>query len=179
MLEVRLVPLGPFPAQRLSRLARGLEHCLEVPATPDMERLQTHSSADARVLGVTEADMFIPVLTFVFGEAQLGGRAAVVSTYRLRNEVYGLQPDPRLLEERLLKEAMHELGHTFGLLHCHHTECVMQASTYAESVDLKPAAYCGSCRKQHEAFLNSSALEFNPAQSPAGHKPEKVHELLK
>ena len=64
-------------------------------------------------------DLFIPVLTFVFGEAQLGDRAAVVSAYRLDNQLYGLPPSPDLLFERLVKEAVHELGHTYGLLHCH------------------------------------------------------------
>src|SRR5512144_1175778 len=68
----------------------------------------------SRTLGVTSVDLFTPVLTYVFGEAQLGGRAAVVSLHRLRSDVYGLPPDEALLFERLHKEAVHELGHTFG-----------------------------------------------------------------
>lgn len=99
----------------------------------------------ARVLGVTAVDLFVPVLTFVFGEAQLDGRAAVVSTHRLRPEAYGLPTDDELLTERAEKEALHELGHTWGLRHCHHPECVMRASTYAEEIDLKPAAFCDRC----------------------------------
>lgn len=99
-----------------------------------------------RILGLTNVDLFTPVLTYVFGEAQLGGRAAVVSCHRLRSEVYGLPADPRLLFDRLHKEAMHELGHTYGLLHCATIGCVMRASSYAEEIELKSAAFCEECR---------------------------------
>jgi hypothetical protein len=72
-----------------------------------------------KLLAVTERDLFIPVLTFVFGHAQLGGRVAVISLARLRQEFYGL---PRIaslfFSSALLKEALHEAGHTFGLVHC-------------------------------------------------------------
>jgi archaemetzincin len=99
-----------------------------------------------RTLGVTSVDLFTPVLTYVFGEAQLSGRAAVVSVHRLRTEVYGLPPDEALLFERLHKEAVHELGHTYGLLHCSSIRCVMRASAYAEEIELKNAAFCEACR---------------------------------
>src|SRR5437016_3315020 len=94
----------------------------------DPRRNQFHSTAilqalqplanGRRILAVTSLDLFVPVLTFVFGEAQLAGNCAVVSLHRLREAVYGLPPNPTLLAERLLKEAVHELGHTFGLRHC-------------------------------------------------------------
>ena len=102
--------------------------------------------ADAeRVLGVTSVDLFVPVLSYVFGEAQLGGRAALVSVHRLRNEVYGLPGDDVVLLERLEKEAVHELGHTYGLVHCREIGCVMLSSTYAEEIDFKGAAFCPAC----------------------------------
>jgi archaemetzincin len=100
----------------------------------------------ARILGVTGVDLFIPVLTFVFGEAQLDGAAAVVSTHRLAAERYGLPPDPALLRERLVKEAVHELGHTGGLVHCRAARCVMASSTYVEEIDLKDERFCPDCR---------------------------------
>lgn len=105
------------------------------------------SGADrpARVLGVANVDLFIPVLTFVFGEAQLGDRAAVVSAHRLDNRLYGLEPNPHLQYERLVKEAVHELGHTFGLLHCRDTRCVMASSNYVEEIDLKGDRFCERC----------------------------------
>jgi archaemetzincin len=99
----------------------------------------------ARVLGVAGVDLFIPVLTYVFGEAQLDGRAAVVSTFRLDNRLYGLPPDPELLFERLVKEAVHELGHTYDLLHCQRNRCVMASSTYVENIDLKSERFCDRC----------------------------------
>lgn len=107
--------------------------------------LEEPAEGAVRTLGVTNVDLFIPVLTFVFGEAQLGGRAAVVSAYRLDNRLYGLPPNPHLLFERLSKEAVHELGHTFGLVHCPDGRCVMAASTYAEDIDLKGDRFCDRC----------------------------------
>lgn len=107
--------------------------------------------AGGRVLGVTNVDLFIAVLTFVFGEAQLDDRAAVVSTYRLDNQLYGLEANPRLLFERLVKEAVHELGHTYGLLHCTDNRCVMASSTYVEQIDLKARTFCDRCLDQLRA----------------------------
>jgi archaemetzincin len=109
-----------------------------------------------RVLGITNVDLFTPVLTYVFGEAQLGGRAAVVSCHRLRSEVYGLPANQQLLVERLHKEAVHELGHTFGLLHCPNIGCVMRASSYAEEIELKSAAFCEWCRR---VVANQGAMQ--------------------
>jgi archaemetzincin len=100
-----------------------------------------------RVLAVTGADLFVPVLAWVFGEAQLDGPAAVVSTHRLRDEAYGLPADPARLRSRLQIEAVHELGHTFGLVHCVEPTCVMRASTYVEEIDLKTPRFCGECAR--------------------------------
>jgi archaemetzincin len=90
-------------------------------------------------------DLYIPVLTFVFGEAQLKDGAAVVSAHRLRQEFYGMPADTDLLHERLLKEALHELGHTYGLRHCPDYTCVMSSSTGVERIDLKNAEFCPNC----------------------------------
>jgi len=101
-----------------------------------------------RVLGVTAADLYIPILTFVFGEAQLRGQCALVSLHRLRQEFYGLPADPGLLRERLLKEAVHELGHTLELTHCDDYGCVMAASHSVEWIDLKGAVPCSVCQRK-------------------------------
>ncbi|MDZ4164430.1 MAG: archaemetzincin family Zn-dependent metalloprotease [Smithellaceae bacterium] len=99
-----------------------------------------------KILGVLDVDLFIPILTFVFGEAQLQGIGAAVSRHRLHNRFYGLPESREVTTERLLKEAVHELGHTFGLIHCTPPGCVMNSSTYVENIDQKPAEFCSSCQ---------------------------------
>ncbi len=116
-------------------------------STEILRRLQPLAQNGARVLGVTELDLFVPVLTFVFGEAQLEGRCALVSFHRLKEEFYGMPPRPDLLAERLLKEAVHELGHTFGLRHCFDWECVMASSHAVELLDVKGAEFCRRCAR--------------------------------
>ncbi len=100
----------------------------------------------AKIVGITDVDLFIPILTFLFGEAQFNGSGAVVSTYRLHNQFYGLPPDEGLFYHRTLKEILHELGHTLGLIHCQQFECVMRSSTYVEDIDLKHARFCERCQ---------------------------------
>ena len=101
---------------------------------------------DARkLLAVTERDLFVPVLTFVFGQAQLGGRAGVVSLARLRQEFYGLPPNREVLVERAVKEALHETGHMFGLVHCADRSCAMSLATNIRQIDGKQAAFCAPC----------------------------------
>ncbi|HSN89711.1 MAG TPA: peptidase M54 [Anaeromyxobacteraceae bacterium] len=98
----------------------------------------------AKVLGLTDVDLFIPILTFVFGEAQLGGVAAVVSTARLADPPE--MGDGRVIWERIAKEAVHEMGHAFGLVHCGTAGCVMGRSASVRDVDLKQGDLCGDCR---------------------------------
>lgn len=111
----------------------------------------------AKLLGVTEVDLFIPILTFVFGEAQLRGQTALLSTHRLRQEFYGLPGDPNLLFDRAEKEALHELGHTLGLVHCQDLACAMHFSNSVEQVDLKLNDYCASCRRAIEESRTGDA----------------------
>lgn len=99
-----------------------------------------------KTIGIFSIDLFIPILTFIFGQAVLGGNKGIVSIYRLNNELYGMPADNNLLFERFKKEVIHELGHTFGLIHCHTPECVMNSSTYVEEIDLKSAHLCSLCR---------------------------------
>ncbi len=99
-----------------------------------------------KAVGIVPFDIFIPVLTFVFGEAQLNGKVAVVSTARLDQSFYGLPANRPLLQRRLIKEINHELGHTFGLLHCRQRSCVMSFANSVVDVDRKSSAFCGECR---------------------------------
>lgn len=107
------------------------------------------ASAEAlKSLGLFQVDLFIPILTYIFGQAHLNGRSGIVSVYRLLNERYGMAHDEHILLQRTIKEVIHELGHTFGLIHCHTPACVMQSGTYVEDIDQKEAHLCYECRKK-------------------------------
>jgi archaemetzincin len=96
-------------------------------------------------LALVPFDLYIPILTYVFGEAEVGGNVAVVSSYRLAPERYGLPPDDALLSDRLIKEVIHEIGHVFSLIHCSTQSCVMHSSSYVEDIDLKGRDFCRLC----------------------------------
>jgi archaemetzincin len=118
---------------------------------PVLEALVDMCPGDAfKLLAVTERDLFIPVLTFVFGHAQLGGRAGVVSLARLRQEFHGLEPNRELFLERALKEVLHESGHLFGLVHCPDGACAMSLSTGVRQIDSKRTAFCARCAARME-----------------------------
>ena len=135
----RLPGLPPDPAW--FRAERG-----QFESVPIMQALSTAMPAGAaRILGLTELDIAIPMLSFLFGQAQFNGPVALVSLARLRQEFYGLPEDADLLVERLTKEILHELGHTSGLIHCPATECVMSLSTHVGLVDAKQPAFCKAC----------------------------------
>lgn len=115
-------------------------------STRILREILRETPADAiKIVGIVDKDLCIPILTFVFGEAQLGGVASLVSIARLRQEFHGLSPDDGILFERLYKEALHELGHNFGLIHCPDRECVMYLSNTVRDVDRKQSIYCESC----------------------------------
>jgi archaemetzincin len=168
MTEIHLIPVGRVDSTTLSWLCAALWDSLRLPCEVEEAfidpadayhsvRQQYHSTqilakllsvathTAMKVLGVTEVDLFIPILTFVFGEAQLRNRAAVVSLHRLHQHFYGLPEDKPLFYKRSEKEALHELGHTFGLIHCPQFDCVMHFSNSIEQIDLKTNTFCDSC----------------------------------
>ncbi len=112
-------------------------------------------NADDRCLGVVDVDLYSPGSSFVFGEADIGSRVAIISLYRLRPERYGLAPDERLYQSRVTKEAVHELGHTHYLSHCLEAKCVMHLSNSLADTDRKAAAFCLNCEQGlQEVALN-------------------------
>ena len=164
-----LLPVGNVDEQLLQKLAPMLADTLRVPcrirrrengldpkfafhpergqyhSSEILQAMQGHVKGAWRVLGVTGVDLYIPILTFVFGEAQMGGPCSVVSYQRLRQEFYGLPADEDLLLNRLAKEAVHEVGHTLDLTHCRDYSCAMAPSHAVEWIDLKESALCGNC----------------------------------
>ncbi|RLI46431.1 archemetzincin [Candidatus Bathyarchaeota archaeon] len=98
-----------------------------------------------RVLGVTEMDLYVPGLNFVFGEAQCPGTMAIISLCRLKPEFYGHPADRKLFIERSRKEAVHEVGHTLGLRHCANPVCIMFFSNNIQMTDMKKLKFCEKC----------------------------------
>ncbi|MGW8317088.1 MAG: archaemetzincin family Zn-dependent metalloprotease [Bacteroidales bacterium] len=105
-------------------------------------------SEHVKNIALFRIDLFNPILTYIFGQASLNGNIGVASLYRLRNEQYGMKKDDVLLLERFKKVIIHELGHMFGLVHCHIPPCVMRSSTYVEDIDQKSQHLCTKCRQE-------------------------------
>ncbi len=168
MKLLQLVPVGECELRTIEQLGPALSERLGVPWDVLGEKVATESAFHAerrqyhsteilgqlqrlpnqecwRMLGITDFDLYIPILTFVFGEAQMGGNVAVVSTHRLHQEFYGLPDDADLFRERLLKESLHEIGHTLDLRHCEDYRCAMAGSHAVEWIDLKETAICPEC----------------------------------
>jgi len=186
MGQIHILPLLEIKAETRAQLLEAIEQQVQWPAAIealefdprfafDQIRGQYHSSQillglhsklyrpQDKIIAIVPFDLYIPILTYVFGEAQLDGPAAVVSLFRLRPEFYGLPPVPARVVERLIKESIHELGHTFGLRHCPQPECVLHASTYVEEIDLKSHTFCPDC----SALLQAAQAKRRTA-APAG-----------
>jgi archaemetzincin len=105
------------------------------------------------LVGLTDQDLAVPIFTFVFGRARVGGHAAIVSLARLRPELYGRPPDPALTARRATAEILHELGHVAGLGHCRDFQCLMHFSNDVEAADLRPMAFCPACAAEAARFI--------------------------
>lgn len=120
-----------------------------------LKRVDSQFSADsAKTLGLFNVDLYIPILTYIFGQAILKGRTGIASLYRFSNERYGMDTNDEFILERFQKEVIHELGHTFGLVHCHIPACVMRSSTYVEDIDQKSASFCAGCHNELNSILS-------------------------
>lgn len=115
-----------------------LERALNVNVPQDVER----------VLGLTNVDLFAEGLNFVFGEADPFHGAAIISLFRLNPEYYMLPPNEGLFHQRVIKEAIHELGHTYGLDHCSNSKCIMFFSNTLADTDRKGPGFCDECKKK-------------------------------
>jgi len=168
--EIQLIPFGEIDPQILKILADEVKRVFSIKTVikdplplPDdafnQKRGQFLASKLIKALprneislGITDRDLYAPSLNFVFGQALLGMKVAVVSLARLDNSFYGLSPDEELFFERAKKEILHELGHAIGLSHCS-KDCVMKFSNSILEVDKKPKDFCPSCRASLNIIL--------------------------
>ena len=111
--------------------------------------LRNHNpDSDTKVLAICNFDAYSGDLNFVLGEAHMGGRVAAIYIPRLRHELYVKESDiNKLVEQRVIKEAVHELGHVFGLIHCEKSRCVMHFSYSLQDTDFKHYEFCERCNK--------------------------------
>jgi archaemetzincin len=169
--HITIISFGQYENDFLDKVVKGVSHEFQIPIKVkeghldlsdyyDPTRRQYNgnsllkavdlmSSTDSlKTIGVFNVDLFIPILTFIFGQAFLNGRSGIVSLYRLNDERYGMPTDENNLLDRTIKEIVHELGHAFGLIHCHTSTCVMRSSTYVEDIDQKRSSLCGNCKNE-------------------------------
>ncbi len=119
-----------------------------------LHHLQNYRPSKAeKLLGITEVDLYVSPLNFVFGQADLPGGVALISLCRLHQEYYGLPSDKALFLLRTTKEAVHELGHTYGLRHCLNPKCVMHFSNSLRDTDIKSESFCKRCQRELEDNL--------------------------
>ncbi|UCG11938.1 MAG: archaemetzincin family Zn-dependent metalloprotease, partial [Deltaproteobacteria bacterium] len=181
---VGVVRLGPVGEAVLNIVAANLQEILHVPVdilparqTPEFAysdgRKQYHAALilkklaesrrpHTRILALVSVDLFIPVLTYVFGEAQIGGRAAVVSIHRLKQKEEGIRIPLDTFYERAAKVALHEVAHTFELVHCSQPECIMRFSSGPTDLDELPLFFCEYC----EAFLEEAYRRYGIRRFP-------------
>jgi archaemetzincin len=125
------------------------------------------------LLGVTALDAAVPVFSFVFGRARLGGRAALVSLARLEPAFYGLAPDAALTLRRAADEALHELGHLASLSHCPDAGCLMRFAGTVEKADVRGSRFCEACRSRLPGWLRGAAVDAGDCDEAAPPEPSR------
>jgi archaemetzincin len=184
MKPIGVVPFGKVPeivSKAISASILGYLHIdteivspLEYPSYAyDNERLQYNAgsvlkkfeaipfTAYGKMIGVLDADLFVPILTYVFGEARQGGKYALVSLHRLKKNLDGSVSTQALLLERAAKVALHELGHLFNLVHCADERCLMHFSGGIQDLDSIPPYFCRYC-----SIYLRGALSFAERKDP-------------
>ncbi len=170
MKEINIIPIGRIDPDILESIRAGLVKIFPWSAVIEKEirlpeetysprRKQYHAAKilgilkapkhvkSESILGVTNVELYVPELNFVFGEADMRSGTALISLARLKPEFYGLQPDKKLCAERAIKEAVHELGHVCGLDHCDSPDCVMYFSNSINDTDRKGPGFCRPCKE--------------------------------
>ncbi|MDI6889299.1 MAG: archaemetzincin family Zn-dependent metalloprotease [Methanocellales archaeon] len=160
-MHIGVIPVGNVDAKILKYVCDALHEIFDVPAeVKDAQPIPKHAYVEKREqylasafvsiaargecdknIAITDVDAYSPELNFVFGQAELGGKGCMISIHRLRSFNSGT------LEERVKKEAVHEIGHTLGLSHCQDKKCVMSYSPSINGVDYKGRTLCPRCER--------------------------------
>ncbi len=168
---VDIVPIGDIPARVKREASAGLRSVYDCDVTvhanqsiPEgaFDRSRNQYRAEqfielaSRVgrgeknIGITAKDLYYRRRNYVFGLAYLNGNGSVISTYRLQTSTDGgitTKPAEDVFADRVRKEVVHEIGHTFGLEHCDNSKCVMSFSPTVREVDVKEENLCGTCSR--------------------------------
>jgi archaemetzincin len=173
-MQITLVPIGPLPDDLLSRLQRDLPGIFNARVTIQqpiglpseafnrqrkqylghtiLNRLHSLQTDADRIVGLIDQDCYARGLNFIFGQAAMNGREAVVALPRLRPKFYGQKQDTQVFYERVFKEVIHELGHTWGLSHCPNRKCIMHFSNMLQDTDIKGPDFCSICKGRLNVF---------------------------
>lgn len=142
-IRVRIAPPIPIPESAYNPRRKQYHSSMMIQ---ELKGFREHQ--DDLILGIADVDLYVPQLNFVFGEADVLNGIAVISLTRLREEFYRSRPDQRLLIQRAIKEAIHEIGHLFGLDHCQDRKCIMFFSNSIRDTDIKGPGFCKSCKRR-------------------------------
>jgi archaemetzincin len=159
--QVFRVPVDILPARPTPEFAYS-ERRKQYHAALILKKLAESRRPHARILAIVSVDLFIPVLTHVFGEAQMGGRVAVVSLHRLKQKEEGSRASLDIFYDRAVKVAIHEIAHTFDLVHCSQAECIMRVSSGLSDLDALPLFFCEYC----QAFLEEAYRRYGIQRLP-------------
>lgn len=167
-IKIKIIPLGEVPQKIIERIREELKPTyrmigiitpiVQLPKSA-LNRLRGQYRSDllldfleknheGRILGITAEDMYADKLNFVFGQAKIMGRVAIVSICRLNPVFYHQPMNEELFQERAVKESIHEVGHMLGLVHCTNKKCVMSFSNTIVDVDKKTKDLCSMCKIQ-------------------------------
>ncbi len=124
---------------------------LQYNVGPILQHLESRlfTSVD-KVVGILDVDLFVPVFTHVFGEARQGGRVALISIFRLRENSMDTINNSAIALERAAKVALHELCHLYDLTHCESSQCLMYFSGSLSDLDQSSFNLCRYCKQFFE-----------------------------